>query len=133
MEPSMDCRERSSQAQPGQIVPLPRVGTGGRRGDGKKRRYKGEQGWFQDDTHMPGAPREVSPQDEVGNSTVFLLLPGEHRVHAASNVCVRAQEGIKEQGHRALASAFKAFRKVLQVLKMGHRSVGPPEDSRAPL
>lgn len=75
---------------------------------------------------MPGAPREVPPQDEVGNSTVLLLLPGEHRVHAASNVRVGTQESIKEQGHRALASAFKAFGKVLQILKMGHRSVGPP-------
>lgn len=74
---------------------------------------------------MPGAPGEVPPQDKVGNSTFFLLLPGEHRVHAASNVCVGAQEGIKEQGHRALASAFKAFRKVLQILKTGHRSWDP--------
>lgn len=133
MEPSMDCRERSSQAQPGQIVPLPRVGTGGRRGDRGRKGGIRENGWFQDDTHMPGAPREVPPQDEVGNSTFLLLLPGEHRVHAASNVCVGAQEGIKEQGHRALASAFKAFGKVIQILKMGHRSVGPPEDSRTPL
>lgn len=62
---------------------------------------------------MPGAPREVPSQDEVGDSKLLLLLPGEHRVHAAPKVCVGAQEGIKEQGHRALASAFKAFRKVL--------------------
>lgn len=65
---------------------------------------------------MPGAPRGVPPQDKVRDSTLLLPLPGEYRVHAASKVCVRAQEGIKEQGHRALASAFKALRKVLQVL-----------------
>lgn len=82
---------------------------------------------------MPGAPGKVPPQDEVGNSAFLVPLPGEHRVHAASKVCVGTQEGIKEQGHGALASAFKAFRKVLQVLKRGHRSMGPPEDSRAPL
>lgn len=85
------------------------------------------------DTHMPGAPREVPPQDKVGDSTLLLLLPGEYRVHAASKVCVGAQEGIKEQGHRALASAFKAFRKVFQVLKGRHGSMGSPEDSRVPL
>lgn len=71
------------------------------------------QEWLLDDTYMPGTTREVPPQDKVGNSSLLLPLPGEHRVHAAPKVCVGAQEGIKEQGYRALTSAFKAFRKVL--------------------
>lgn len=62
---------------------------------------------------MPGAPREIPSQDKVGNSTVLLSLPGEHGVYVASEVCVRTQEGIKEQGHGALASAFEALGKVL--------------------
>lgn len=68
---------------------------------------------LQDDTHMPGAPGEVPSQDKVGNRAVLLPLPGEHRVCAASKVCVGTQEGIKEQGYRTLASAFQAFGKVL--------------------
>lgn len=62
---------------------------------------------------MPGAPGEIPSQDKVGNRAVLLPLPGEHRVCAASKVCVGTQEGIKEQGYRTLASAFQAFGKVL--------------------
>lgn len=60
----------------------------------------------------------------MGDGSLLLVLPGENGLHGSPKVCVWAQEGIKEQGHRALAPAFKAFRQVIQVLEVVHRSEG---------
>lgn len=60
----------------------------------------------------------------MGDGSFLLVLPGEDRLHVSPEVCVWAQEGIKEQGHRALAPAFEAFRQVIQVLEGEHRSEG---------
>lgn len=79
---------------------------------------------------MPGSPRQVPTQDHVGDGSFLLVLPGEDRLHVSPEVCVWAQEGIKEQGHRALAPAFEAFRQVIQVLEGEHGSEGPPEEGR---
>lgn len=64
-------------------------------------------------TYVPGSPRQVPAQDHVGDGSLLPVLPGEDRLHVSPKVCVWAQEGIKEQGHGALAPAFKAFRQVL--------------------
>lgn len=64
-------------------------------------------------TYVPGSPRRVPAQDHVGDGSLLPVLPGEDGLHVSPKVCVWAQEGIKEQGHRALAPAFKAFRQVL--------------------
>lgn len=68
---------------------------------------------------MPGSPRQIPAQDDVGDGSLLLVLPGEDRLHVSPKVCVWAQEGIKEQGHRALAPAFEAFGQVIQVLAGG--------------
>lgn len=73
-------------------------------------------------THMPGSSRQMPAQDQVGDGSFLLVLPGEDGLCVSPEVCVWAQEGIKEQGHRALAPAFKAFRQVIQVL--GPRGAG---------
>lgn len=62
----------------------------------------------------------------MGHGSLLLELPGEDGLHVSPKVCVWAQESIEEQGHRALAPAFEAFRQVIQVLQRGHRSEGPP-------
>ena len=74
---------------------------------------------------MPGPPWQVPAQDQVGDGSLLLVLPGEDRLHVAPKVCVWAQEGIKQQGHRALAPAFKAFGQVIQVLGGGTQVRGP--------
>ena len=51
----------------------------------------------------------------MGDGSLLLVLPHEDGLQVSPKVCVRAQEGIKEQGHRAFASAFKAFGQVTQV------------------
>lgn len=73
-------------------------------------------------THMPGSPGQVPAEDHMGDGSLLLVLPGENGLHVSPKVCVWAQEGIKEQGHRALAPAFEAFRQVIQVLEGVHRS-----------
>lgn len=65
---------------------------------------------------MPGSPGQVSAQDHMGDGSLLLVLPHEDGLHVSPKVCVWAQEGIKEQGHRAFASAFEAFKQVAQVL-----------------
>lgn len=62
---------------------------------------------------MPGASRRVPAQDQVGDRSLLLVPPGEDGLHAAPKVRVWAQEGVKEQGHRALAPAFQAFGQVV--------------------
>lgn len=66
-------------------------------------------------------------QDQVGDGSFLLVLPGEDGLRVSPEVCVWAQEGIKEQGHRALAPTFKAFRQVIQVLAKEGRLEGPLE------
>ena len=70
-------------------------------------------------THMPGTPRQVPAQDQVGDGSLLLVLPGEDRLRVSPKVCVWAQEGVKEQGHWALTPAFKAFGQIIQVLAQG--------------
>lgn len=77
---------------------------------------------------MPGSPGQVPAQDHMGDGSLLLVLPHEDGLQVSPKVRVRAQEGIKEQGHRAFASAFKAFGQVTQVLERVHRSEGPPEE-----
>lgn len=77
---------------------------------------------------MPGSPGQVSAQDHMGDGSLLLVLPHEDGLHVSPKVCIWAQEGIKEQGHRAFASAFEAFRQVAQVLERVRRSEGPPEE-----
>lgn len=60
----------------------------------------------------------------MGDGSLLLELPGEDGLHVSPKVCVWAQEGIKEQGHGALAPAFEAFRQVIQVLEGAHESEG---------
>jgi hypothetical protein len=61
----------------------------------------------------------------MGDGSLLLEPPGEDGIQVAPKVCVWAQEGVEEQGHRALAPAFKAFGQVIQVLERRHRSVEP--------
>lgn len=78
-------------------------------------------------THVPGSPGQVPAQDHVGDGSLLLVLPGEDGLHVSPKVSVWTQKGVKEQGHGALAPAFKAFGQVIQVLGWGGcRSEGPP-------
>lgn len=77
---------------------------------------------------MPGSPGQVPAQDHMGDGSLLLVLPHEDGLHISPKVCVWAQEGIKEQGHRAFAPAFEAFGQVTQVLEKAHKSEGPPEE-----
>lgn len=61
----------------------------------------------------------------MGDGSLLLVFPGKNGLHVSPEVCVWAQEGVKEQGHRALAPAFEAFRQVIQVLEGVHGSEGP--------
>lgn len=79
---------------------------------------------------MPGSPRQVPAQDHVGDGSLLLELPGEDGLRVAPKVCVWAQEGVKEQGHGALAPAFEALRQVIQVLEGSGTGQGPPGKGR---
>lgn len=66
----------------------------------------------------------------MGDGPLLLELPGEDGLRVPPKVCVWAQEGIKEQGHRALAPAFEALRQVIQVLEGSGTGQGPPGEGR---
>lgn len=112
----MDCVERVFRPRPQQADP--RAGGEGRGGE-RGGREGAPPAPSARPTHMPGPAREVPAQDHVGEGSLLLQLPGEDGFHVAPEVCVWAQEGIKEQGHGALASALEAFGQVIQVLERG--------------
>lgn len=60
----------------------------------------------------------------MGDGSLLLVLPGQNGLHVAPEVCVWTQEGVKQQGHGALAPALEAFGQVIQVLGVVRRSEG---------
>lgn len=68
-------------------------------------------------TYMPGTSRSVSAKDQVGDGSVRLMPPSEHRLCCPTEVCVWAQQSIKEKSHRAVGSSLQAFRQILQILQ----------------
>lgn len=70
-------------------------------------------------TYVPGASRRVSAKDQVGDGSVRLMPPSEHRFCCPTKVCVWTLKSIEQKSHRAVGSSLQAFRQILQILKRG--------------
>lgn len=68
-------------------------------------------------TYVPGTSRSVSAKDQVGDGSVRLMPPGEHRFCCPTKVCVWPLQSVKQKSHRAVGSSLQAFRQILQILE----------------
>jgi len=55
---------------------------------------------------MPGASWRVLAKDQVGNGSVNLMPPSEHRFCTHTKVCIRSLKGIEQKSHRAVGSSL---------------------------
>lgn len=66
---------------------------------------------------MPGTSRSVSAKDQVGDGSVRLMPPSEHRFCCPTKVCVWTLQSIKQKSHGIVGSSLQAFRQILQILE----------------